>query len=115
MQSLALIAQATTGSADRWADLLFGLDQTQRFVFLLVAFGCVTGVLCTLIGSVAGTASSIHRHRLDAELKRDMLDRGMNADEIARVIESRPPEHFLDRWANSGGRKRPVCPPVKAS
>jgi hypothetical protein len=32
----------------------------------------------------------MHKHRLDASLKRDLLDRGLSADEIAAVIRARP-------------------------
>jgi hypothetical protein len=114
MQGIELLAQMAANTPDKWAEVFFGLDQGQRFVVLIVAIGCVTGVICTVVGCVTGAVSSINKNRLDADLKRDMLDRGMAADEIAQVIESRPPEHFLDRWANSGGKKRRGCPPVQA-
>jgi hypothetical protein len=94
---------AQTG--DPWADVLFGLDHTQRFVLLLVAIGCAAGVICTIVGCVAGTIGSVHRRRLEHELKRDLLDRGMTADEVARVVESSAPRDFLDRFAAKCGRK----------
>jgi hypothetical protein len=103
MNELMLLAQTAT---DRWADTFFGLDQEQRFVILIIAIGCATGVICTVVGCVAGAASTMQRHRLDAELKRDMLDRGMSAEEVARVVESKQPKDFLDRWAASCGKKK---------
>ncbi len=53
-----------------------------------------------------GVVSSIHRRRAETELKRELLDRGMNADEIARVVESTQPTDFLERWAASYGKKK---------
>ena len=103
MNEFMLLAQATT---DRWADFLFGLDQNQRFVILIVAIGCATGIICTVVGCVSEAASTMHRHRLESEMKRDMLDRGMNAEEIARVVESSQPKDFLERWAASCGKKK---------
>jgi hypothetical protein len=97
-----LLAQAT----DPWAETFFGLDADKRFVLMIIAIGCTTGVICTVVGCVSSAASSMHRHRLDAEMKRDLLDRGMSAEEIARVVESSQPRDFLDRWAASFGPKK---------
>jgi len=99
-QILPRLAQAT----DPWAESFFGLDNDQRFGVLLVVIGCTAGVICTVVGCVSGTVSSIHRRRLDHELKQELLDRGMNADEVAQVVEASPPKDFLERWA-SGSKK----------
>jgi hypothetical protein len=97
-----LLAQAT----DPWAGTFFGLDAEQRFVLMIIAIGCATGVICTIVGCATSAASTIHRQRLQAEMKHDMLDRGMSAEEIARVVESAPPDSFLDRWAAAQGKKK---------
>lgn len=101
-QLLPLVAQAT----DPWADTFFGLDEEKRFVLMIIAIGCTTGVICTLVGCVSGAVSSIHRRRLDHDLKQELLDRGMTAEEVVRVVESSPPKDFLDRWAASCGKKK---------
>jgi hypothetical protein len=101
-QLLPIFAQAT----DPWANTFFGLDGDKRFVLMLVAIGCATGVICTVVGCVSGTVSSIQRHRMDQELKQDLLDRGMTADEVVRVVESSPPKDFLERWAASCGTRK---------
>ncbi len=101
-QLMPILAQAT----DPWANTFFGLDSDKRFVLMIIAIGCATGVICTVVGCVSGALSSIHRHRLDTEMKQDMLDRGMSAEEIARVVESSQPKDFLDRWAASCGKKK---------
>ena len=96
-----LLAQAT----DQWASTFFGLDPEQRFVIMIIAIGCATGVICTVVGCVSGAASTMHRHRMETEMKRDMLDRGMSADEITKVVESSQPKDFLERWAAACRKK----------
>lgn len=110
-QIFPLLAQAT----DPWAETFFGLDQEKRFVLMLVAIGCTTGVICTVVGCVSTAVGSIHRRRLDHELKQELLDRGMNADEVAQVVEASPPNDFLDRWASGSKKWAGKCPPVRAS
>lgn len=99
---MVLLAQAS----DPWASSFFGLDADQRFVLMIIAIGCTTGVICTVVGCVSGAASSMHRHRLDHELKQDLLDRGLSAEDVARVVESSQPKDFLERWAASCGVKK---------
>jgi hypothetical protein len=102
-QSVDLLAAAAT---DPWAEKLFGLETDQRFALLIIGIGCATGIIISLVAIIAGMASSMHRARVDSELKREMLDRGMSAEEIARVVESSQPKDFLERWA-AGQRKPP--------
>lgn len=104
MNQLWLLAQdsgvATEETADAWRQVMFGLEADQRFVILLVAIGCITAVIVTAAAIFAGVSTSIHRRTKEAELKREMLDRGMSAEEIAQVIEATPPTDFLERWAS---------------
>ncbi len=100
LEHVVVLAQVT----DPWAETFFGLDESKRFVLMIVAIGCVTGVICTVVGCVTGFASSMHRRQAETELKRELLDRGMSADEISRVIESTQPTDFLDRFAASCGK-----------
>ena len=101
-EHVAVLAQAT----DPWADTFFGLDESKRFVLMIVAIGCVTGVICTVVGCVSGAVTSVHRRQAETELKRELLDRGMNAEEVARVVESSQPKDFLDRFAASCGKRK---------
>ena len=94
---------ATTAIEENWSATFFGLDQEQRFVLLII---CVVGIpvlLIAIAGIISGTISAVHRRRMDADMKQDMLDRGMSSEEIARVIEASPPRDWLERWA---ARKR---------
>ncbi len=102
MGAILTIAQAS----DPWANTFFGLDAQQRFVLMLVVIGCATGVICSVVVFVSVALSSHHRRRLEHELKQDLLDRGMTAEEVARVVESTPPTDFLERWAASCNKKR---------
>lgn len=101
-QILPMLAQAT----DPWANAFFGLDEDKRFVLMIIAISCATGVICTVVGCVTGAVSSMQRHRLDHEMKQDLLDRGMSAEEVVRVVESKQPKDFLERWAASCGVKK---------
>lgn len=81
MSWLPLLAAET----DYWAQSFFGLSDGKRFVILLVAISCGTGFLTGL----AGMGMSVLRHRADNEFKRDMVDRGMSAEEIAQIISAK--------------------------
>jgi len=98
---LLLLAQETN---DRWADKFFGLDQDNRFVILILAIVFGSLIVIAIAGIIGGTFSRVHRRRLEADIKRDMLDRGMTADDIAQVVESAPPQNFLERWAVRQGK-----------
>jgi hypothetical protein len=43
-------------------------------------------ILLAIIATTGLVANSIHRRRTEADLKRELLDRGMSAEEIATVI-----------------------------
>ena len=95
---MPILAQAS----DRWAEVFFGLDQEQRFVLLIIGIGCATGIILGLAGIVSSAINGAHRRRLEAEMKRDMIERGMTADEIAKIIETAsPPEDATQRWIAS--------------
>ena len=44
---------------DEWTTTFFGLDPDNRFTLLIVAIGCATGVLCTLVVFASSTINSI--------------------------------------------------------
>jgi hypothetical protein len=99
-QAILLLAAAS----DPWAETFFGLDEGKRFVLMIIAIGCATGIIITAVTSICGIVESVHRRRLETEMKREMLDRGMSAEEIARVVESAQPKDFLERWAAGQGK-----------
>jgi len=92
---------------DEWTTTFFGLDPDNRFTLLIVAIGCATGVLCTLVVFASSTINSIHRRRVEADMKREMIERGLSADEITKIVESAmPPEDATQRWIASWARKK---------
>jgi hypothetical protein len=97
--SVILLAQ-TTGLGGFFE----GFDGDQRFVLAIIGIGCATAI--TLIGAavLGGYWSDIKNHQIEADLKRDMLDRGMSADEIQKVIEAKP-QSGVDRWLGSWCKK----------
>lgn len=97
-----LLSQA---NSDWWTDQFFGLNEDNRFVVLIlfIVFGAL--IIISIAGIIGGTLSSMHRRRMEAEMKSDMLDRGMSAEEIAQVVESAPPQNFLERLAVRQGKK----------
>jgi hypothetical protein len=102
-----LLADAAAQATDPWANTFFGLNSEQRFVLMLIGVGCATGILIGLPSVVLNLVGNIQRHRINTEFKREMLDRGMTADEISKVMESTPmPEDGFGRWVASLGKNR---------
>ncbi len=102
---LAMLAQAPEGPALHVSSAgTSTFTQDQWFVVCLVVLGCFTGMVIALAGIFAGVTTALHRRVSEQELKREMLDRGMSAQEIAQVVEATPPSDFLDRMAKQ--RKR---------
>lgn len=77
-----------------------GFDSEQRFVLTIIGIGCVTLVLVALGSVLAGVWSAVRTKQIETDLKRDMLDRGMSAEEIEKVISAMPQSGF-DRWLGS--------------
>lgn len=85
---LLLAQEEFAGAPDPWAEQLFGLDPSMRFSLLVVAIGCLTGLIITVVCVVSAAMSQAQQRRIETELKREMLDRGMSADEVAKVIKA---------------------------
>jgi hypothetical protein len=98
---------ANSAASDPWAETFFGLDPNQRFVALLTLIGCVTGVIISVAGILYSALDGAHRRRTEANLKREMLDRGMSVEEVVKVIEAAsPPEDAAGRWIASWSKCR---------
>jgi len=59
-----------------------------NMVVLLVLIIMGTGVITSLMKQIRKFAC----HRQDVEFKREMLDRGLSADEIEQIIRAKVPE-----------------------
>ena len=64
---------------------------------------CLLGsFLVAIIVVVFTTWAHLERHRADVELKRDMIARGMSADEIERVLAAKSPDLWQRRlWKHA--------------
>ncbi len=93
--------------ADWWTSAFSNLEPKERFALIVVVIGCATGVVCTVVTFAASTINSMHRRRVEADMKRDMIERGMSADEITKIIEAAmPPEDAVQRWIASWAKKK---------
>jgi hypothetical protein len=93
--------------ADWATDLFTGLDPSKRFTLIILVLGCITAVLCTAITFMSSTIVSIHRRRTEIDMKRDMIERGLSADEITKIVEAEPPlEDAGQRWIASWAKAR---------
>jgi hypothetical protein len=62
-----------------WTSLLSSGERVGLLIFGIFAFVfLVTIITCTIY--------QIHKNRLEDSLKRELLDRGMSADEIATIV-----------------------------
>jgi hypothetical protein len=94
-------------SPDAVTGMFSGLDPDKKFALVTVVVGCATGVICTIVMFVSSTINSVHRRRLEADMKREMIERGMTAQEIATIIEAAsPPEDGTQRWIASWARPK---------
>src|SRR5262245_27574747 len=92
---------------DAWSDAWLGIDPQARFPLLIILIVFGAGVLIALAAITANVVKTVHRRRVEEGLKREMLDRGMSAEEIVKVIESAaPPEDAVGRWVASWGPKK---------
>jgi hypothetical protein len=80
-----VLADATAATSN---DRYFGIDSGERFPLFVITIIFGTGLIITIVGMLSLMARSIHHRRLETDLKRDLLDRGMSAEEVARVVEA---------------------------
>jgi hypothetical protein len=66
----------------------------------VIVVGAVLGVfaLTFLATTVSVTIYKLHKTRLEIGLKRELLERGMSADEIAVVISARPSRAAINEY-----------------
>jgi hypothetical protein len=91
-----MLAQLTLESESFFSDF----SSEQRFVLSIIGLAGAMALVLVISGIVAGVWSAFKEKQIEADLKRDMLDRGMTPDEIQKVIEAKPRSGF-DKWWNS--------------
>ncbi len=88
--------------SDPWKRDFFGLEGDQRFVVILLVISCVTAIIITFSCVAFGVWQSLRNKQIEVDLKQEMLDRGMNSEEIEQVIKAQPKEgidHWMEIWA----------------
>ena len=71
--------------ANLW-ELIASLDEGLIFAVLFFAMAALVAILITIFTAVY----AMHKNRLEDSLKRELLDRGMSADEIVAVVRAKP-------------------------
>ncbi len=69
---------------------LFQIIQGLQTPFDMVAFICLFFAVSSVIVSVVKQIRKFFCHRQEIEFKREMLDRGMSAEEINSIIKAGP-------------------------
>ncbi len=64
-----------------------GIPSPDRPLVLLITLLIVASLVMGVAASAARVVNTVHRRRVEADLKQDMLDRGMSVDEIERMIK----------------------------
>lgn len=97
---LFLLAQTAGG----WFD---GFEPNDRFALTIIALACVTAVAIICVIGVFHLVETLRKSNAEMDLKRDMIDRGMTAEEIKQVIEAAPmPEDGFGRMMAAWGSKQ---------
>lgn len=88
----------------------------QEFLILLVQRGLIvpvvaitTGGLIAVTAIIASFWHKMRRAEYEASLKHKMLDQGMSAEDIQKVLGAHGPEPWDDscRWRQSAGGRTP--------
>jgi hypothetical protein len=72
------------------SDILRSIIEIQA-PFNMVIFIVLIGSLAGVIGTIATQARKYASHRADIQLKRELVERGLTAEEIERVVAARSP------------------------
>jgi hypothetical protein len=95
-----------SASNNLW-EWLAPIDADSRFALCVVMVVMGLAALVLIVSIVARTVSMIQRARLEDALKRELLDRGMSANEIAQVVEaSAGPRRWWLNPRGCGGKER---------
>ena len=73
-------------------EFLMTFDADMRFPLVICAMIFGGTALVALVGIISHTIHTIHKNRLDDALKRELVDRGMTAGEIERIVRARSTE-----------------------
>ncbi|HEY4233146.1 MAG TPA: hypothetical protein VGM76_06955 [Lacipirellulaceae bacterium] len=75
-------------NGDNWLQSLLDVSPNDRLSVVIVSIVFAAGIIIASVAIVGGFVHTYSRHRLEADLKRELLDRGLSPDEVVRVVES---------------------------
>jgi mannose/fructose/N-acetylgalactosamine-specific phosphotransferase system component IIC len=78
--------QSVSGTLWEW---LSALEADERLALSVVVMALSLSAAVLVVAIVAYTIRAVHKHRLDDALKRELLDRGLTAEEIALVVQTK--------------------------
>ena len=67
-------------------------EQSWHIIFGMPQIAVIMGCLIPIASIIAGFWYKAQKVRSELELKRTLVDRGLSADEIERIIAARPKE-----------------------
>jgi hypothetical protein len=70
----------------------FNAEDITGFIAVILVFGVAA------VAVVCFTFYAVHKNRTEVALKRELLDRGMTADEIATIIRATSPKSLPKGW-----------------
>ena len=77
-----------TAPGNLWEYLMtFNAGERFPLTVVIIVFGSIA--LVFTVGILSHTIKSMHRSRMEDALKRELVDRGMSAEEIERIIQAR--------------------------
>lgn len=88
MMSAANTLAGTTTMFMELFNGILGLPTPFNMIVMVVLIGCVTGV----IKGIAWQIRKYGCHRQDIDFKRELVDRGLSADEIERIVKAQSSE-----------------------
>ena len=56
--------------------------------FNMIIVAVAMGIMIPIVAIISAEARKFFAHRADLEVKRDMVERGMSAEEIERILEA---------------------------
>jgi hypothetical protein len=81
----ALLFAATTEAG---VQSLLDLSPGDRLPVVIVTIVFAAGIIIASVAIIGGFVHTFNRHRLETDLKRELLDRGLSPDEVVRVIQA---------------------------
>jgi hypothetical protein len=95
--SSLLLAESSGGGFQSLLDV----SPNDRLPIVIVSIVFVAGIIIASVAIIGGYVHTFNRHRYEADLKRELLDRGLSPEEVVRVVEASP--------GKNGGNNRPFA------